>query len=151
MPVKNSIAQNSGTITEWRRYLHQHPELMYDVHETAAFVADKLRSFGADEIVTGIGRTGVVAVIKGRTDTKGRVIGLRADMDALPIREASGVDYASTVPGKMHACGHDGHTAILLGVAQYLTETRNFDGTAVLISNLPKRAAQVVWLWSRTV
>lgn len=133
MPVKNSIAQNSGTITEWRRYLHQHPELMYDVHETAAFVADKLRSFGADEIVTGIGRTGVVAVIKGRTDAKGRVIGLRADMDALPISEASGVDYASTVPGKMHACGHDGHTAILLGVAQYLTETRNFDGTAVLI------------------
>lgn len=133
MPVKNSIAQNSGAITEWRRYLHQHPELMYDVHETAAFVADKLRSFGADEIVTGIGRTGVVAVIKGCTDTKGRVIGLRADMDALPITEASGVDYASTVPGKMHACGHDGHTAILLGVAQYLTETRNFDGTAVLI------------------
>ncbi|MBM2322326.1 MULTISPECIES: M20 aminoacylase family protein [Marivita] len=133
MPVKNSIAQNSGTITEWRRYLHQHPELMYDVHETAAFVVDKLRSFGADEIVTGIGRTGVVAVVKGRTDTKGRVIGLRADMDALPISEASGVDYASTVPGKMHACGHDGHTAILLGVAQYLSETRNFDGTAVLI------------------
>lgn len=133
MPVKNSIAQNTGTITEWRRYLHQYPELMYDVHETATFVADKLRGFGADEIATGIGRTGVVAVIKGRTDTKGRVIGLRADMDALPITEASGVDYASTVPGKMHACGHDGHTAILLGVAQYLSETRNFDGTVVLI------------------
>lgn len=133
MPVKNSIAENASDITKWRRYLHQHPELMYDVHETAAFVVEKLRGFGVDEITTGIGRTGVVAVIKGRTDTKGRVIGLRADMDALPITEASGVDYASTVPGKMHACGHDGHTAILLGVAQYLTETRNFDGTAVLI------------------
>ncbi len=133
MPVKNSIAENASDITKWRRYLHQHPELMYDVHETAAFVVEKLRGFGVDEITTGIGRTGVVAVIKGRTDTKGRVIGLRADMDALPITEASGVDYASTVQGKMHACGHDGHTAILLGVAQYLTETRNFDGTAVLI------------------
>lgn len=133
MPVKNSIAENASDITQWRRYLHQHPELMYDVHETAAFVVEKLRGFGVDEITTGIGRTGVVAVIKGRTDTKGRVIGLRADMDALPITEASGVDYASTVPGKMHACGHDGHTAILLGVAKYLTETRNFDGTAVLI------------------
>lgn len=133
MPVKNSIAENASDITKWRRYLHQHPELMYDVHETAAFVVEKLRGFGVDEITTGIGRTGMVAVIKGRTDTKGRVIGLRADMDALPITEASGVDYASTVPGKMHACGHDGHTAILLGVAQYLTETRNFDGTAVLI------------------
>ena len=133
MPVKNSIAENAGDITQWRRYLHQHPELMYDVHETAAFVVDKLRGFGVDEITTGIGRTGVVAVIKGQADTKGRVIGLRADMDALPITEASGVDYASTVPGKMHACGHDGHTAILLGAAQYLTETRNFDGTVVLI------------------
>ena len=133
MPVKNSIAENASDITQWRRYLHQHPELMYDVHETAAFVVDKLRGFGVDEITTGIGRTGVVAVIRGQADTMGRVIGLRADMDALPITEASGVDYASTVPGKMHACGHDGHTAILLGVAQYLTETRNFDGTVVLI------------------
>ena len=133
MPVKNSIAENAREITKWRRYLHQHPELMFDVHETAAFVTDKLRSFGVDEITAGIGRAGVVAVIKGRTDTRGRVIGLRADMDALPITEASGVDYASTVPGKMHACGHDGHTAILLGAAQYLAETRNFDGTAVLI------------------
>jgi amidohydrolase len=103
------------------------------VHETAAFVAEKLRAFGVDEITTGIGKTGVVAVIQGRTDTKGRVIGLRADMDALPINEATGLDYASTVPGKMHACGHDGHTSILLGAAQYLAETRNFDGTAVLI------------------
>lgn len=133
MPVKNSIAENAREITKWRRYLHQHPELMYDVHETAAFVTDKLKSFGMDEITTGIGRTGVVGVIKGRTDTQGRVIGLRADMDALPITEASGVEYASTVPGKMHACGHDGHTSILLGAAQYLAETRNFDGTVVLI------------------
>jgi hippurate hydrolase len=133
MPVKNSIAEQAGEITVWRRHLHQNPELMYDVHETAAFVADKLTAFGVDEITPGIGRTGVVGVIKGRTDTKGRVIGLRADMDALPITEASGVDYASTVPGKMHACGHDGHTAILLGTAKYLSETRNFDGTVVLI------------------
>ncbi len=133
MPVKNSIAENAREITKWRRYLHQHPELMYDVHETAAFVTDKLKSFGMDEITTGVGRTGVVGVIKGRTDTQGRVIGLRADMDALPITEASGVEYASTVPGKMHACGHDGHTSILLGAAQYLAETRNFDGTVVLI------------------
>ena len=133
MPVRNRIAEMQGDITEWRRYLHQHPELLYDVEKTAGFVVEKLKGFGVDEITPGIGRTGVVAVIKGQSDTKGRVIGLRADMDALPIEEASGVDYASTVPGKMHACGHDGHTAILLGAAQYLSETRNFDGTVVLI------------------
>ncbi|CAN0128762.1 unnamed protein product, partial [Chrysoparadoxa australica] len=116
-----------------RHHLHAHPELDFDVHETAGFVVDKLRAIGVDDIVTGIGQTGVVAVIKGRTDTKGRVIGLRADMDALPIMEATGLDFASTVPGKMHACGHDGHTSMLLGAAQYLAETRNFDGTAVMI------------------
>ena len=102
------------------------------MHETAAFVVERLRDFGVDDITTGIGKTGVVAVIKGRTDTKGRVVGLRADMDALPIEEATGLDYASKHPGKMHACGHDGHTSILLGAAQYLAETRNFDGMVVL-------------------
>ena len=120
MPVKNSLAEMQPEIAGWRRHLHQHPELMYEVHETAAFVVDRLKEIGVTDITPGIGKTGVVAVIKGKTDTKGRVIGLRADMDALPIHEASGVDYASTVPGKMHACGHDGHTSILLGTAKYL-------------------------------
>ncbi|WP_171128103.1 M20 aminoacylase family protein [Ruegeria sp. HKCCA5014] len=133
MPVKNRLAEMQDEISKWRRHLHAHPELMYDVHETAAFVVERLNEFGVDEITPGIGKTGVVAVIKGRTDTKGRVIGLRADMDALPIEEATGLDYASTVPGKMHACGHDGHTSMLLGAAQYLAETRNFDGSVVLI------------------
>ncbi|MGI3186621.1 M20 aminoacylase family protein [Nioella aestuarii] len=133
MPVKNSLAEMQPEIAGWRRHLHQHPELMYEVHETAAFVVDRLKEMGVTDITPGIGKTGVVAVIKGKTDTKGRVIGLRADMDALPIHEASGVDYASQTPGKMHACGHDGHTSILLGTAKYLAETRNFDGTVVLI------------------
>ncbi|MCV6584909.1 MAG: M20 family metallopeptidase [Marinibacterium sp.] len=133
MPVKNRFADLHADITGWRRHLHQHPELMYDLDLTTAFVHDRLRQMGIDEIATGVGRSGIVAVIRGRQDTSGRVIGLRADMDALPIHEASGVEYASTVPGKMHACGHDGHTAILLGAAQYLADTRNFDGTAVLI------------------
>ncbi|WP_299042632.1 M20 aminoacylase family protein [uncultured Tateyamaria sp.] len=132
MPIKNRLAETHAEITGWRRHLHAHPELDFDVHETAAFVVDRLREFGVDDITTGIGKTGVVAVIKGRTDTKGRVVGLRADMDALPIEEATGLDYASKHPGKMHACGHDGHTSILLGAAQYLAETRNFDGTVVL-------------------
>lgn len=133
MPVKNSLAEMQPEIAGWRRHLHQHPELMYEVHETAAFVVDRLKEMGVTDITPGVGKTGVVAVIKGKTDTRGRVIGLRADMDALPIHEASGVDYASTVPGKMHACGHDGHTSMLLGTAKYLSETRNFDGTVVLI------------------
>jgi amidohydrolase len=135
MPIVNRIADLHGDITAWRRDLHAHPELLYDVHRTAAAVADKLRSFGCDEVVTGIGRTGVVGIIhggKGR-ETARKVIGLRADMDALPIEEATEVPYKSTVPGKMHACGHDGHTAMLLGAARYLTETRNFAGTAVVI------------------
>ncbi|AXI46054.1 amidohydrolase [Sulfitobacter sp. SK012] len=133
MPIKNRFAETHAEITGWRRYLHQHPELGFDVHQTAAFVAEKLRGFGVEDITMGVGQSGVVAVIKGRTDTKGRVVGLRADMDALPILEATGLEHASTVPGKMHACGHDGHTAMLLGAAQYLAETRNFDGTAVMI------------------
>ena len=133
MPVKNRFAELLPEITAWRRDFHAHPELLFDVHRTAARVADLLRGFGCDEVVTGIGRTGVVGVIKGRTDTAGRVVGLRADMDALPIFEATGVPYASKTPGKMHACGHDGHTAMLLGAARYLTETRNFDGQVVVI------------------
>ena len=133
MPVINRVADLSDEIAGWRRDLHAHPELLFDVHRTAAFVADRLRSFGCDEVTTGIGRTGVVAVIKGRRGEGGRTVGLRADMDALPIAEATDVPYKSTVPGLMHACGHDGHTAMLLGAAKYLAETRNFAGTAVLI------------------
>jgi amidohydrolase len=134
MPVKNRFAELLPEITAWRRDFHEHPELLFDVHRTAAKVAELCRSFGCDEVVEGIGRTGVVAVIKGpQSDTKGRVIGLRADMDALPIKEQTGVPYASKTPGKMHACGHDGHTAMLLGAAKYLAETRNFDGTVVCI------------------
>ena len=133
MPVKNRLAEMQPEIAAWRRHLHENPELMYDVHDTAAFVAARLRDFGCDEVVTGIGKTGVVGVIKGRTDTRGHVVGLRADMDALPILEATGLPYASKTPGKMHACGHDGHTAMLLGAAKYLAETRNFDGAVAVI------------------
>jgi amidohydrolase len=140
MPIVNRVADLHNEIKEWRRDLHAHPELRYDVHRTAGTVAEKLKSFGCDEVVPGIGRTGVVGVIRGRKianktgDKAGnRVIGLRADMDALPIEEETGLPYKSTVPGKMHACGHDGHTAMLLGAAKYLAETRNFAGTAVVI------------------
>jgi len=133
MPVKNRFAELLDEITEWRRDIHEHPEILFETHRTAALVADKLKEFGCDEIVTGIGRTGVVGVIRGKANTSGKVIGLRADMDALPIHEATGLEYASKTPGAMHACGHDGHTAMLLGAAKYLAETRNFDGTAVVI------------------
>jgi len=133
MPVKNRLAELHPEITEWRRDVHQHPEILFNTQRTSAMVADKLRSFGVDEVVTGIGRTGVVAVIKGKSTSSGKTIGLRADMDALPIEEQTGLEYASKTPGAMHACGHDGHTAMLLGAAKYLCETRNFDGTAVVI------------------
>ena len=133
MPVKNRFADLLPEITAWRHDFHQHPELLFDVQRTAGKVADLLRSFGCDEVVEGIGRTGVVGVIHGKSDTAGRAVGLRADMDALPIIEATGVDNASKTHGKMHACGHDGHTAMLLGAAKYLSETRNFDGRVVLI------------------
>ena len=123
----------NAEITEWRRDFHENPELLYDTVRTSKIVSEKLNSFGCDVVKTGIGRTGVVAVIKGRSDSKGKVIGLRADMDALPIKEITGLDYSSKNDGKMHACGHDGHTAMLLGAAKYLTETRNFDGTVVVI------------------
>lgn len=133
MPILNSVAAIHDEVTAWRRDIHENPEILYEVHRTAALVTDKLRSFGCDEVVTGIGKTGVVGVIKGRKQTSGKVIGMRADMDALPIMEATGAPYASKVPGKMHACGHDGHTAMLLGAAKILAETRNFDGNVVLI------------------
>jgi amidohydrolase len=133
MPVINRVADLADEITAWRRDFHQHPELLFDVHRTAGVVAEKLKQFGCDEVVTGLGRTGVVGVIKGRRGASGRTIGLRADMDALPIEEDTGAPYTSQVPGKMHACGHDGHTAMLLGAAKYLSETRNFDGTAIMI------------------
>jgi amidohydrolase len=133
MPVLNRIADRAEEIAEWRRDFHQHPELLYEVHRTAAEVADKLKSFGCDQVVPGIGRTGVVGVIRGKKGASGKVVGMRADMDALPIEEATGLPYASKTPGKMHACGHDGHTSMLLGAARHLCETRNFDGTAVVI------------------
>lgn len=133
MPAKNRFAEMLSEITAWRHDIHAHPEILFETHRTAALVADKLRAFGCDEVVTGIGRTGVVGVIRGRSTASGRVIGLRADMDALPITEATGLPYASTAPGAMHACGHDGHTAMLLGAAKYLAEQRAFDGTVVVI------------------
>ncbi len=131
MPIVNRVADLHGEITAWRHDIHAHPELRYDVHRTAALVVEKLKSFGCDEVVPGIGQTGVVGVIRGRKE--GKVIALRADMDALPLEEETNLPYKSTVPGKMHACGHDGHTAMLLGAAKYLAETRNFAGTAVVI------------------
>jgi hippurate hydrolase len=133
MPIKNRLAEMHEEITLWRRDFHAHPEILFETHRTSGIVAEKLSEFGCDEVVTGIGRTGVVGVIRGKGQGSGRVIGLRADMDALPIEEATGVEYASRTPGAMHACGHDGHTAMLLGAAKYLAETRNFDGTVVVI------------------
>ena len=136
MPIVNRVADLQPDIQAWRRDIHQHPELLYDVHRTAAFVAERLREFGCDEVATGLGRTGVVGVIKGRKPAGNsdiKVIGLRADMDALPIEEDTSLPYASKTPGKMHACGHDGHTAMLLGAARYLAETRNFSGDAIVI------------------
>jgi amidohydrolase len=133
MPKAELIAALHPELTAIRRDLHRHPELMYDVHRTAGVVAEKLKAWGVDEVVTGIGQTGVVGVIKGRNQGSGKVIAMRADMDALPIHEETNLEHRSTVPGKMHACGHDGHTTMLLGAAKYLAETRDFDGTAVLI------------------
>jgi amidohydrolase len=138
MPVKNRFAEMLPEIAGWRQDFHRHPELMYDLPRTSARVAGLLRDFGVDEVVEGIGRTGVVAVIRGRGQGQqgtgaGRTLGLRADMDALPIIERTGLDHASQTPGVMHACGHDGHTAMLLGAAKYLAETRGFDGTVVCI------------------
>lgn len=134
MPIVNRIADFQAEVQGWRHDLHAHPELMYEVHRTAAFVAERLRAFGCDEVVTGLGRTGVVGVIRGRSaNGSGKTVALRADMDALPLHEATAAPYKSTAPGKMHACGHDGHTSMLLGAARYLAETRNFAGTAIVI------------------
>ena len=133
MPIINRIAEFQEEIAKIRQDLHEQPELQYDVHKTAARVVEELKGFGIKDITTGIAKTGVVAVIEGKTNKSGRTIGLRADMDALPLQEETGKSYASKVEGKMHACGHDGHTAMLLGAAKYLSETRNFDGKVVLI------------------
>jgi len=133
MPLVNRFADLLPEITEWRRDLHEHPELLFDVERTAGVVAAKLREFGCDEVAEGIGRTGVVGIINGKVSSSDNVIGLRADMDALPIHETSGVAHASKTDGKMHACGHDGHTAMLLGAARYLCETRNFNGRVAVI------------------
>lgn len=133
MPIINRISAMADEIKAWRHDFHQHPELLYEVYRTAGIVAEKLREFGCDKVVSGVGKTGVVGVIHGRKHDSGKVIGMRADMDALPIQEITGLPYASETPGLMHACGHDGHTAMLLGAARYLAETRNFDGTAVVI------------------
>ncbi len=133
MPVLNRVAEFQPEIAAWRRDFHAHPELLFDVHRTSAIVVDKLGEFGCDEIITGLAGTGVVGIINGRTNKSGRTIGLRADMDALPVTEKTGAPHASTIAGKMHACGHDGHTAMLLGAAKYLAETRNFDGRVALI------------------
>ena len=131
MPIINRISAYSDDMAEWRQYLHAHPELGLECHQTAEFVVKRLTEFGVDEIHTNIATSGVVAIINGQGD--GATIGLRADMDALPIVEETGAPYASTSQGKMHACGHDGHTTMLLGAAKYLTETRNFKGRVALI------------------
>ena len=133
MPVKNRLADLQGEIAAWRRDIHANPELGFEVHRTSALVADKLKEFGVDEVVTGVGGTGVIGIIRGKSQSSGKVIGLRGDMDALPILEAGDPDYRSQTEGVMHACGHDGHTAMLMGAAKYLSETRNFDGTVVVI------------------
>ena len=131
MPVLNRIAAFSEEMKGWRRHLHAHPELAYDCVNTAAFIAARLQEIGVDEVHTGIAKTGIVAIINGQG--AGDTIGLRADMDALPILEATGAAYASTIPGKMHACGHDGHVTMLLGAAKYLAETRRFSGRVALL------------------
>ena len=133
MPIANRIAEMKAEVAAWRRDIHEYPEILFDVHRTAGSVAEKLKAFGCDDVVTGIGRTGVVGVIHGKGTGPRKVIGLRADMDALPMDEQTNLPYRSKNPGKMHACGHDGHTAMLLGGAKYLAETRNFSGTAVVI------------------
>ncbi|UWR71010.1 M20 aminoacylase family protein [Phaeobacter inhibens] len=135
MPVVNRIADYAEEMKIWRRHLHQIPELALDLPKTAAFVAERLREFGVDELHEGIATSGMVAIINGQGDQAGEgpTIGLRADMDALPIPEETGVDYDSGHAGNMHACGHDGHTTMLLGAAKYLAETRNFKGRVALI------------------
>lgn len=132
MAVLNRVSEFFDEMVEWRHDFHAHPELEFDVHRTAAVVQARLTEFGCDEVVAGIGKTGVVGIIKGRGGGS-KVVGLRSDMDALPMDEHTGLPHASTIPGKMHACGHDGHMAMLLGAAKYLAETRNFDGSVAVI------------------
>ncbi|MBN2630581.1 MAG: amidohydrolase [Rhodobacteraceae bacterium] len=131
MPVLNRIAAFAEEMKGWRRHLHANPELEFACHNTAAFIVARLREIGVDEIHEGIAQTGIVAIINGRG--AGPTIGIRADMDALPIEEATGAAHASTIPGKMHACGHDGHVTMALGAAKYLAETRNFAGRVAFI------------------
>lgn len=133
MTIDPRITAIADEAIVWRRDIHAHPELMYDLDRTSALVADLLRQFGCDEVVTGLGRTGVVGLVHGRGRSANRAIGLRADMDALPIEEDTGVAYASQTPGRMHACGHDGHTAMLLGAAKHLAATRDFNGSVAFI------------------
>ena len=133
MPVINRIAEFEPELTAWRRDFHMHPELNFEEHRTAGIVAQRLREFGCDQVIEGFSGTGVIGLIHGEGGPNGRAIGLRADMDALPIEERTGAAWASQNAGKMHACGHDGHTTMLLGGARYLAETRNFSGTVVLI------------------
>ena len=131
MPIINRIADYHDEMKEWRQHIHRNPELNFDCHKTAAFVVKKLKEFGVDEIHEKIAESGVVAIINGKNS--GPTIGLRADMDALPLQEIKDHEYKSTVDGQMHACGHDGHTTMLLGAARYLSETRNFSGRVALI------------------
>ena len=131
MPIINRIADYFDEMQAWRHHMHSHPELGFDCFETAKFVKSKLEQFGVDKIYTEIARTGIVAIISGKST--GKTIGLRADMDALPLEEATSKDYKSIKTGLMHACGHDGHTTMLLGAAKYLCETRNFSGSVALI------------------
>ncbi|MEN9896310.1 MAG: hippurate hydrolase, partial [Pseudomonadota bacterium] len=132
MPLLTQARDLADDVTAWRRHLHREPELLFAVEKTASFVEQKLKEFGADEVVAGIGRTGVVGLIRGKGQGS-KTIGLRADMDALPISEKSGKPWASTIAGKMHACGHDGHTAMLLGAARYFCDTRDFAGSVAVI------------------
>ena len=131
MAILNSIAGFENDMAKWRRHLHQNPELGRDCYKTAEYIQERLKEFGITEIHTGYASTGIVAIIEGQTS--GRTIGLRADMDALPITENTGMPYSSKNEGVMHACGHDGHTTMLLGAARYLSETRNFSGRVALI------------------
>ncbi len=133
MPLNKDITPMLEEIVAWRHDFHRHPELQFEVHRTASIVAEKLAEFGCDAVVSGIGRTGVVGLIHGSAGAGGPVIGLRADMDALPIVEETGCSYASQTAGLMHACGHDGHTAMLLGAAKYLAATRRFAGSVAVI------------------
>jgi hypothetical protein len=149
MPVK-TVSPNAARDHRLAARPAREPEILFETHRTSGIVEEKLRNSAVDEVVTGIGRTGVVGVIKGKTNNSGKVIGLRADMDALPIHEETGKDYASKTPGAMHACGHDGHTAMLLGAAKYLAETRNFDGTVAVIFQPAEEGGGGGARWSMT-